>query len=102
MTYQFFYRSENSHRAWKEWRKRPAYHLELSLRAGLSFEELIREARAAGMPSGSGRAGCFEIQADDGIWQHRSPEVRERGYGKLLPSTAIFRTWEQIEEDSQE
>lgn len=97
MKHQFFYRSENSHREWAEWSQRPAYSLELDLPAGTPFEGLISAALKAGMPVGTGRSGCFEIQTDDGIYQHRSSKVRERGYGKLRPGTVIFRTWEQIE-----
>jgi len=53
-------------------------------------EELLSYAYSLGVPKGSARCGCVEIQTDDGIWSSHHG-------GRIVPSKAVFKTWEQLE-----
>jgi hypothetical protein len=101
MKCQFFYRSESNRRSWEEQSQRPAFYVTLELSANLGFDALLQAALASGMPRGSSRSGCFEVQTDNGIWCHQDPAVRARGYGRLSQATAIFKTWEELEREEQ-
>lgn len=57
---------------------------------GASLAELLDLAYASGMPRGSHRRGCFEIQTDDGIWMHPGEKNMRCGGG-------VFKTWDQFE-----
>lgn len=58
--------------------------------ADATLADILAAAYAAGMPKGSARAGCYEVQTDAGVW---SSPTRSR----LNPNTAVFKTWDQLE-----
>lgn len=62
----------------------------ITVPADASLAAILAAAYAAGMPKGSARAGCYEVQTDAGVWT--SP-TRSR----LNPSTAAFRTWAALD-----
>lgn len=92
--WDFFFRRETNHRPWAEQVKRPASVVTVVLPHATTIEDAILAARAAGMPKGSSRSGCFEIQNDMGIWSSKTG-------GRINPKTASFKTWEQIEEEEE-
>ena len=51
---------------------------------------LLAQAYELGLPKGSSRCGCFEIQTDAGIWSSSTG-------GRLSKANASFSTWEQLE-----
>lgn len=62
----------------------------IAVPATASLADILAAAYAQGMPKGSARAGCYEVQTDAGVW---SSPTR----GRLNPRTAIFKTWDQLE-----
>lgn len=70
----------------------PAKVFEVTVPAGTSLPTILATGYGQGIPKGSGRGGCFELQTDEGIWS--SPTN-----SRLNPSTAIFKTWEQLEQE---
>ena len=54
---------------------------------------LLGMAWEGGMPKGSQRTGCFQIQTDVGIF---SSTTRGR-FNPAKPDTIVFKTWEQVE-----
>lgn len=55
-----------------------------------TLEEILDLGYELGIPKGSARAGCFEIQTDKGIWQSHNG-------GRMDPARATFKSWEQLE-----
>ncbi len=94
--FDFFYRRETRHRTFAEHAKRAADVVSLMLPASTGLDAAISAAIAAGMPKGSQRSACFEVQTDAGIWQHRDAAIRERAYGRISSSNAIFTPWDAL------
>lgn len=70
--------------------------ISLDLPAGTKLQQALEAAWAAGMPRGSHRGGCFEVQCGEGLWQH----VEGNRIDLSTPARAQkvrFRTWEQLE-----
>ena len=63
------------------------YHLELDTDEQGDVMAILEAAWAAGLPKGSARAGCFEIQCDDGIWTSSNGK-------RLTPRNTTFTPWE--------
>lgn len=96
MRFDCFYYTETNRRPWAEQVERGAHYVSVEAPATSTLVEVLALATAAGLPKGSQRAGCFEVQSDLGSWQHHNPAFRERGYGKLDPAKAVFFTLEQL------
>lgn len=97
MKAQCFYFPETNRRPWLQQVKRGADYIEVEVTTDATLADILTAARAAGLPRGSSRSGCFEVQTDAGIFTHHNPAMAERGYGRLDPARAIFNTWEQLE-----
>ena len=54
------------------------------------IEDILKEAWSLGLPKGSARCGCVEIQTDDGIWSSSTNT-------RLNKRNATFTTWEELE-----
>jgi hypothetical protein len=50
----------------------------------------LNEARLLGLPKGSARCGCFEIQSDLGIWSHN----QDKPLRFDRPTEFTFTSWE--------
>ena len=92
----FFTRTETNRRPWAEHVQRPSHAYAFDVE-GDTVEELLAAAQAQGMPKGSSRSGCFEIQCEAGIWQRRDG----RQWGKLTSANAVLKTWEQLEAEER-
>ena len=64
MSYDFFHKTESSRGA----HRTVVYSFDFPTE---DPQEALALARAAGLPKGSNRCGCFEIQSDLGIWSHK-------------------------------
>jgi hypothetical protein len=89
--FDFFWFKETNTRTWNDQVSRGAESLRLELPAETDLTEALEAARAAGMPKGSARSACFEIQTDAGIWSHG------RRFGRLTQGNATFITWDAME-----
>lgn len=91
--YDFFWRAENNR---VDPRTQPAKCFSLELPTGTDIEEAIAAAREAGMPRGSHRCGCFEVQCERGVWAqvegNRMDFTTARKAAKVQ-----FLTWEEME-----
>lgn len=65
--WDFFFRAESNRRDPKSV---PAHYISLVLPDDLPLAEALEAARKAGMPKGSHRTGCFEVQSPLGIYSH--------------------------------
>jgi len=63
----------------------PCYSVDLD--RDLTLAQALEQAYAAGVPRGSHRAGCFEVQSAKGIWT--SPNGK-----RIDPATAKFIPWD--------
>lgn len=93
MRWDFFYRHESQLHNPKDV---PAECITLDLPADLSLGDALEAARAAGMPKGSHRTGCFEVQNDLGIYS----QIDYNRIDLSAPAKAakvVFKTWEQLE-----
>jgi len=99
--FDFFFRAETNPRNLKGktyreyWTARGAKSLFLDLPEDTTLGEALTAARAAGLPKGSHRSGCFEVQSGLGIFQ----STHEFGT-RIDPARACtftFRTWAQLE-----
>jgi hypothetical protein len=86
MRVDWFHRTEST----KFYNERPAQAFQVVVAKGASLAEILAAGYAAGLPKGSARGGCFELQTDDGIWS--SPTG-----GRMNPKTAIFKTWDELD-----
>ena len=95
----FFWFSETSHRTWEEQVALPAKTLVVYVdEIPSTVEELIALGRANGMPKGSARSGCFEIQTPDGCWLRKD----RRGFGRLTDANAELVDWDSHFDDHDE
>jgi hypothetical protein len=88
---QWFHRPDNGKRFSKE--DTPDVY-EFEVPAGSDLPTILSTGYGQGLPKGSGRAGCVELQTDEGIWS--SPTN-----SRLNPATAIFKTWEELEQEER-
>lgn len=90
MSATFFHRPE-SNRVDPSERPSRVFEFPIDCDPSRSISDILTDAWAMGLPKGSHRAGCFEIQTDDGIWQSSN--------GKRLNSkNASFHTWNELEQ----
>ncbi len=92
-SFDFFWRNESNR---VDPRSVAAETMRLSLPVTTTLEDAISAARAAGMPKGSARTGCFEVQGPNGIWSH----VRESRIDLSTPRRAanvVFKTWDELD-----
>lgn len=89
MRVDWFHRPENKH-----FSKDRVKVFGFEAPAGSILEQLLAAGYDAGIPKGSHRGGVFEIQTDEGIWSSPSNS-------RLLPGAAVFKTWEQLEQEEQ-
>ncbi len=62
--------------------------------------EVLAHCYNNGMPRGSARAGCYEVQCDFGIFSHKNgARIDLTTARKRL--NVVFKTWEQIEAESK-
>jgi len=91
--WQFFFRRESNRHHPKD---RPAVCVQLNLPADTSLADALAAAYAAGMPRGSHRAGCFEVQCPTGIYQHVEGNRLDGA-----PATKVqFKTWDELDAES--
>ena len=99
--FDFFFRAETNlknlkGKTYREyWTVRGAHQILLDLPSDTTLEDALSAARAAGMPKGSHRSGCFEVQSDLGIFQ----STHDFGT-KIDPArecTFSYKTWAQLE-----
>ena len=67
-------------------------HLRLALNGEPALPEILAAAIRAGASKGSSTSGIFEVQTRAGIWDRP-------GGGTLLPRSARFRPWDELELD---
>ena len=91
--FDFFIFTETNLRPWAEQVAMGASCFTLALPVGTPIGEALAAARAAGMPQGTSRSGCFEVQTDSGIHQR----VDGRGWGRITESNSEFLTWDQLD-----
>ena len=99
--FDFFFRAETNTKNLKGktyrqfWTERGAYMISLGLPEDTTLADALAAARAEGMPKGSHRSGCFEVQSDLGIFQ----STHEFGT-RIDPARACtfsYMTWAQLE-----
>lgn len=89
MWIDWFHRTEKSKSFTKEAPADSAWRFQVP--KGSTLEQILKHGyEVERLPKGSARGGCFEIQTDEGIWS--SPTN-----SRLNPSTAIFKTWDELE-----
>ena len=96
--FDFFYRAERGAASLTKaglsfdayWEAKGAYQMALDLPEDIELGDAIEAAKAAGMPKGSMRSGCFEIQTPTGIWSH----INERRIDVAKPNKIVFQPWE--------
>jgi hypothetical protein len=94
--WDFFIRTETNHRTWAEHKERPANCYSLSFPTGTTLAAALEFARANGMPQGTHRSGCFEVQTPEGIYSH----VNDCKIDLSTPAKAakvIFTTWAELD-----
>lgn len=93
MRWTFFHRRESNS---KDVKAQPCIPYELELKADLTLEGALEAAHEEGMPQGSARGGCVEIQNDLGIYTTRSG----RKFDPVRrPDDVVFKTWQQLAEE---
>lgn len=98
MRWDFFYRPE-SHRVHPS--ELTPYCYQFELPADTTLADALKYAHANGMPRGSARGGCFEVQNDLGIHWHRDYQRIDLSTPKRA-ANVIFKTWEQLEQEELE
>ena len=99
--FDFFFRAETSKASLKGmtyveyWTERGSKMISVDLPADTTLAEAMIAGRAAGVPKGSHRSGCFQVQTDLGIYS--STHEFGRRIDPNRPSTFTFSTWEQLE-----
>lgn len=94
MRWTFFHRREsNLH----DVRSKPCVPYELELDPGATLEDALEAAYEDGMPHGSSRAGCVEIQNDLGIYT----QIHSMRIDPSKPQDVIFKTWQQLMEEDR-
>jgi hypothetical protein len=94
--WDFFWYPETNARPWAEQVERGANRMAMLLPNNTDIKDALAMARANGMPKGSQRSGCFEVQNDNGIWQRE-------GAGRMDFSTprkaakVRFTSWDELE-----
>lgn len=91
MRYDFFIRTETNRRSWEDQVKRPANIFTFEIEGEHDVDELIALAISMGMPKGSSRSACFEIQSDEGIFSR----IDGRSYGRLTNRNSEFNSWDE-------
>ena len=64
--------------------------------ATATISDLLELARAAGASCGTAQTGVFEIQTDDGIWQHTGGQKIDVSTTRRAANVQ-FRTWDQLD-----
>ena len=89
----FFFRRENNRHHPKSV---PAVYLNVDVPNGTTVEAGLALARAAGMPHGSHRAGCFEVQTDRGI--HSQIDGNRMDFSTPTKrAKVVFKSWKKLE-----
>jgi hypothetical protein len=73
---------------------KPAVSISFEMDADLSAAEALQDAWAMGMPRGSNRTRCFEIQNSRGIFRCDDGKRLDRP-----TKPPVFKTWEELEGD---
>ena len=92
--FDFFFFAETSRRSWEDQVSLGAKSISLTLPSGTPLEDALQFAMESGMPKGSSRSACFEVQTDTGIHQRKDG----KGWGRLTPANSEFVTWDQLED----
>ena len=74
----------------------PAYEYEGHFPAGTSLGAALDSMYRRGMPRSSARAGCFQVQMPDGVFEHRAGNR----FDLTTPRRAaniVGKTWTQLE-----
>lgn len=95
MRYDFFFRAESNRHDPKA---TPARSMTLDLPAGTTLADALVAARENGMPRGSHRTGCFEVQTDAGIYSQVDGNRIDLSTPKRAAKTS-FKTWKQLDSE---
>ncbi len=88
--WSFFWKCESRHRHPHAGESK---ELLLALADDLSLVDALAAARAAGMPVGSHRAGCFEVQSPLGLYTHPAGNRID----PTKPHLYRYQTWAEWE-----
>jgi hypothetical protein len=86
MRWDFFHKTESAKPVTKVF----TYHITTTDPA-----EALAQAKTLGLPKGSHRRGCFEIQGDAGIWQHQD----EKRIDFAQPQKIVFISWDAADSE---
>jgi len=78
----WFHRTE----ARRFYSERPARLFQVVVPARATLAEMLAIGYAAGLPKGSARGGCVELQAESGVWTSPS---------RMTPRNATFEAWDE-------
>ena len=92
MRWDFFHRPETGPNP----RDNDCYAYTFELDADTSIEAAMAHAYANGLPRGSHRCGCVEVQNDRGIWSQKEGNRIDVSTPRKR-AKVIFRTWEELE-----
>ncbi len=95
MRWTFFHRRESNS---KNMRAQPCVPYEWELGSGLTLADALLFAYEEGLPRGSARGGCVEIQNDLGIYTTKSGRKFDL---EKRPEDVMFKTWQQLMEEDQ-
>lgn len=88
----FFHRPESNRVDPRTLPCRP-FDLDVDCDPSRSILDILNDAWALGLPKGSARCGCIEIQTDAGIWSSTTGS-------RLNSRNAVFHTWDELDSDS--
>jgi hypothetical protein len=94
MRVDLFYFTETNLRSWSEQVALGAHCYSGEVADDSTLDQILA---ASGLPKGSSRGGVFQIQTDRGIWVDHRPAFVERGFGRLDPAKAVFKTWAEVD-----
>lgn len=94
MRWDFFHKGERTN--YEEAVAAPARCWTFDLPDGTTIAEAMTHAYANGLPRGSARLGCIEIQNDRGVYSREDGKRIDVSTPRRADKV-IFKTWEQIE-----
>lgn len=97
--WDFFFRSEgqNFHEKWFGPKPRPAYFIQVLMPRDSSIEDAWKEALRLGMPQGSNRSGCHEVQNDTHVWK----SVKNNRINIKTLNNVVCKTWDELCEEEE-
>lgn len=97
MKWDFLHRPESSTR---DPRTNPCKPYRFELPDGTTLADALAHAYANGLPRGSARCGCIEVQNDLGIYSHRLGNRIDLSTPRKA-ANVVFKTWEELEREEE-